>query len=306
MLFPDVNANCADDGRLGGGRALGLFFGGALPWEANNLSFTTMAASESWQITPSLDDIQAIMREVGPRKTVLAIYFRNHYVLDDESGLKGAGALVATFGVSDRALLEVLSGKAKPVGGHTTKGQSPLIPTKAMSLLERNLQPDGQIVRVCLRTNEVLFRTETAVIYSRLVDGRFPDYRQVFPKKPAIKIPLAVPSFHAAVRQAAILTDEDSKRVTFRFETDKLTLQTKGASAGRSKVELKITYEAGPVLAPEGTWAPLGKSLATVVEGQVAFLSGLVMLAAWIGPWLLLAGGGIWLFRRSRAKRPAA
>ena len=116
VLFPDVNANCADDGRLGGGRAMGLFFGGALPWEANHLSFTAMAASDSWQITPALADIQAIMREVGPARTVLAIYFRNPYVLDDESGLKDAGAIVATFGVSDRALLEVLSGRTRPIG----------------------------------------------------------------------------------------------------------------------------------------------------------------------------------------------
>jgi beta-glucosidase len=115
VLFPDVNPACSDDGRLGG-RAAGLLFGGALPWEAGNLSFTTMAASESWQITPSLADIQAVMREVGPRRTVLAIYFRNPYVLDDASGLKEAGAIVAGFGVSDTALLDVVSGRFKPVG----------------------------------------------------------------------------------------------------------------------------------------------------------------------------------------------
>jgi DNA polymerase III subunit beta len=147
--------------------------------------------------------------------------------------------LVAT----DGRRLALTEGKAKAQGGHTTKGQSPLVPSKAMSLLERNLQPDGQMVRVCLRPNEVLFRTETAVIYSRLVDGRFPDYRQVFPKKPAIKIPLPVAPFHAAVRQAAIMTDEDSKRVTFRFETDKLTLLGQGATAGRSKVHMPINYD---------------------------------------------------------------
>jgi beta-glucosidase len=116
VLFPKVNAVCTDDGRLGGGRAMGLFFGGALPWEADNLSFTTMAASQSWQLTPSLADIQAVMREVGPRRTVLAIYFRNPYVLDDASGFKDAGAIVAGFGVSDVALLDVLSGKSKPTG----------------------------------------------------------------------------------------------------------------------------------------------------------------------------------------------
>jgi beta-glucosidase len=75
-----------------------------------------MAVSESWQITPALAEIQAVMREVGPRRTVLAIYFRNPYVLDDASGLKEAGAIVAGFGVSDTALLEVVSGRFKPVG----------------------------------------------------------------------------------------------------------------------------------------------------------------------------------------------
>jgi beta-glucosidase len=116
LAYPDVNTNCVDDGRVGGGRARGLLFGGALPWEVNNLSFTTMAASESWQVTPSLADIQAVMREVGPRNTVLAIYLRQPYVLDDESGLKEAGAILASFSVTDTALLDVMIGKFTPVG----------------------------------------------------------------------------------------------------------------------------------------------------------------------------------------------
>ena len=77
---------------------------------------TTMAASQSWQITPSLETIQAVMKEIGAPKTVLAIYFRNPYVLDDESRLKEAGAILASFGVSDTALLEVISGRFKPRG----------------------------------------------------------------------------------------------------------------------------------------------------------------------------------------------
>ena len=54
--------------------------------------------------------------EGGRRRTVLAIYFRNPYVFDDESGLKEAGAILASFGVSDAALLEVISGRFKPRG----------------------------------------------------------------------------------------------------------------------------------------------------------------------------------------------
>ncbi|RJF96323.1 glycoside hydrolase family 3 protein [Noviherbaspirillum saxi] len=94
----------------------GLTFGGSFPWEGNNLSFTKMAESQSWRISPSLAEIKAVMGEVGASKTVLSIYFRQPYVLDDASGLKNAGAIVAGFGVSNTALLDVLSGKSKPQG----------------------------------------------------------------------------------------------------------------------------------------------------------------------------------------------
>ena len=105
--YADTTKTCLDNG---------LIFGGVFPWEANNLSFTAMAASQSWQLKPSLADIQAVMNEVGPQNTILHIYFRHPFVLDEASGLKNAGAIVAGFGVSDTALLDVLSGKVKPQG----------------------------------------------------------------------------------------------------------------------------------------------------------------------------------------------
>jgi beta-glucosidase len=116
ITHPPANPQCVDDGNLGGPTPLGLVFGGAFPWEANNLSFTTMAASKSWRISPSLADIQAVMREIGPEKVVLSINFRQPYVIDDESGLRRAGAIAAGFGVGNAALLDVLTGKAKPQG----------------------------------------------------------------------------------------------------------------------------------------------------------------------------------------------
>ena len=104
-----------------------------------------------------------------------------------------------------------------------------------MSLLERILA-DGdasQPVQVSLRTNDALFRTERAVIYSRLVEGRFPPYRDVIPKKANAKVPLVVNEFLSAVRQAAIMTDDESKRITFQFASGKLTLEAQGATTGQ-------------------------------------------------------------------------
>jgi beta-glucosidase len=93
-----------------------LFFGGANPDELNFLSFSEMARAQSWKVTPSLEDIQSVMREVGPERTILSIYFRQPYVLDEASGMRGAGAILATFGVSDAAIMDVLTGRFKPAG----------------------------------------------------------------------------------------------------------------------------------------------------------------------------------------------
>src|SRR5437667_117048 len=59
-----------------------------------------------------------------------------------------------------------------------TKG-SHLVPSKAIGLLERNLIDDGEMVRVSLRPNDALFKTDRATIYTRLVEGRYPPYREV-------------------------------------------------------------------------------------------------------------------------------
>jgi len=152
-------------------------------------------------------------------------------------------SLVAT----DGRRLALIHGIGQAKGGHTTKGQSPVVPIKAMTLLERNLVEPDELVKISFRPNDVLMKTERAMIYSRLVEGRFPNYRQVIPKDLAVKIPLTVGPFYSAIRQAAIMTDEESKRVVFSFAKNKLTLKAKGAESGRSKVEMPVDFDHKPI-----------------------------------------------------------
>lgn len=147
--------------------------------------------------------------------------------------------LVAT----DGRRLALATGPATDHGGGDSKDQPHVVPTKAMGLLERILQDGDEAVKVCLRPNDALFKTERAMIYSRLVEGRFPNYQDVIPKKITVKIPLTVGPFMSAVRQAAIMTDDESKRVIFSFTKKKLTMKAQAAESGRSKIELPVDYE---------------------------------------------------------------
>lgn len=91
-------------------------FGGADPTELDFLSFSEMAKSKSWKISPALEDIQKIMETLGPEKTILSIDFRQPYVLDEGSGLLNAAGVLATFGVSDAAVMDIVMGKFNPSG----------------------------------------------------------------------------------------------------------------------------------------------------------------------------------------------
>jgi DNA polymerase III subunit beta len=147
--------------------------------------------------------------------------------------------LVAT----DGRRLALAMGPTQAKGGHTTKGQMPVVPAKAMALLERNLTEPEELVRISFRPNEVLLKTERAMIYSRLVEGRFPDYRKVIPQKHNVKVSLTAGPFQIAVRQAAIMTDDESKRVIFTFAKKKLTLEAQGSESGKSHVEMPLDYD---------------------------------------------------------------
>lgn len=159
-------------------------------------------------------------------------------------------------------------------GGGEKKGHSHLVPPKAMSLLERILADGdaGQPVQVSLRSNDALFRTERAVIYSRLVEGRFPPYRDVIPKKANAKVPLVVNDFLSAVRQAAIMTDDESKRITFHFAPGKLSLEAQGATTGKSKVSMKLDEYAGPAIDISFDPAYLTEMLRVLDGGEVVQL----------------------------------
>ncbi len=111
---PDVPSRAeSPDGCLDGM----LIFGGAFPWEANLLAISDMASARSWKMSPSLEEVRDLVAASGdPGKVVVSIYFRNPYVLDDESGLREVGALLAIFGVSDRAQFDVLTGRHSPAG----------------------------------------------------------------------------------------------------------------------------------------------------------------------------------------------
>ena len=150
---------------------------------------------------------------------------------------------IAMVGTDGRRLAR-MTAPADAVNDPPPAAGSPVIPVKALKLIERHLSDEDPPVHLTIQAGSaVLMRTETAVIYSRLVEGRFPRYQDVFPTNVEVRIPLEAGPLRIAVEQASIVTSEESRGVDFRFGGGMLRLTSQSADVGSSHVELPIAYE---------------------------------------------------------------
>ena len=158
------------------------------------------------------------------------------------------GDTVIAVGTDGRRLAR-MQGTGVAHGDHKTVGMTTIVPTRAISLMERAVIDGDDSVRLTARSNDLLLRTSRCVIFSRLVEGRYPNWRQVFPKREnASQIDMAVGPLFAALRQAAIVTDHDTRGIEFTFGNGTLRLEANTAQIGESSVEMPIAFDGEEVV----------------------------------------------------------
>ncbi len=180
---------------------------------------------------------------------------RTAFATDLESSRYALGGVLLELGpdritgvATDGRRLTRQEGPAKAVSGHQSR-ENTIVPARSMQLIERALAENDEEIQLAVRENDILVKSQRVTVYSRLVEGRFPRWRDVFPKlDPMKRIELSVGPFYAAVRQAAIVTSEKHRGVDFVFTDGKVTLSARSAEMGEARVELPIGYE-GPEMA---------------------------------------------------------
>lgn len=150
---------------------------------------------------------------------------------------------VLAVGTDGRRLARMM-GKGKSFGDHESSENSTIIPTKSLLLMERCIDDREESVHIATRDNDVLLRTSRCTIYSRLVEGRFPNWRQVIPSRDdSVVIDMVVGPFYNVIRQAAIVADQETRGLDLEFGDGTLLLTASTADLGQSRVELPIDYE---------------------------------------------------------------
>ncbi|MBE3124468.1 MAG: DNA polymerase III subunit beta [Acidobacteria bacterium] len=152
-----------------------------------------------------------------------------------------------TLVATDGRRLSVAKGKCKD--GPKEKATS-IVPSKAMLLIERCLTDITDAkgnCRVVLREKDILLETPAVdggkrTVYSRLVDGHFPKYEDVIPKDFDKKATLKTEGFLAAVRRAALLTNEESRGVTVKFGGQEVVVTSRTPEMGEAEVRMPADY----------------------------------------------------------------
>lgn len=127
-----------------------------------------------------------------------------------------------------------------------------IVPTKAINELNRLLATNGE-VEVKFTDNQAAFalrddKGSSVLIISKLIEGNYPNYRQVIPAETKERIALGREELLHALRRAEIMTSEKSNSVKMSFTTNNLAITANTPDVGEARESIAVNYK-GPDIA---------------------------------------------------------
>jgi DNA polymerase-3 subunit beta len=124
-------------------------------------------------------------------------------------------------------------------------GQEPVqavIPSKALGELGRILPGDDSPVTVYFTDNQIFVELGDVTLFSRLLDGQFPNYDQVIPKKNEHTLVAEVSPLQAVVNRIALLAADKGNSVKFHLTEDGLQVTAATPDLGEGSDSLDVEY----------------------------------------------------------------
>jgi DNA polymerase-3 subunit beta len=122
-----------------------------------------------------------------------------------------------------------------------------IIPAKAVNELNRLLQDKGEL-EIRYTENQASFTLKDdkgsgVLIVSKLIEGNYPNYRQVIPNEVKERIPLLREEFLHALRRAEIMTSEKSNSVKLTFGKNNLAITANSPEVGEARESIAVNYK---------------------------------------------------------------
>jgi len=213
----------------------------------SRFSLSTLPASDF----PALDDISSVYEFSVPQnvlktlidKTAFAMaqqdvrYYLNGLMIEVAAGVLRA---VATDG-------HRLSFCEKNIDADLADNKQVIIPRKGVSELQRLLSDSDEPVSVVLGNNHIQCNLENQRFTSKLIDGRFPDYKRVMPEASGNNMLVNREGLKQALVRASILSNEKYRGIRMLMDKQLLKLQAQNPDKEEADVELEIQYDGEPI-----------------------------------------------------------
>jgi len=195
----------------------------------------TINETSSIQYSIKIEDFkQAVSQTIittsndSTRPVLTGVYWNSH---------EGQLYLAATDGyrLSERRLVE------------TKSEVSAIIPTQTLSEVLRNITDESNEIDILFDETQVRFRINDAEIISRLIDGNFPNYRQLIPTSSETTITINKADFIRVTKIAGLFARESGGSVTLTADKEKNSLAVHSIASqfgeNNSEASAKVTAD---------------------------------------------------------------
>ena len=117
------------------------------------------------------------------------------------------------------------------------------VPARALQELARVAgHSEGEQLSVSVRQNQILFVVDRIILSSRLIDGQFPNYRQLLPESFEHELRMAGAELTEVVRRISLLAQKNAP-LRLSFSPGELTVSAQTPDVGEALEALPVAFE---------------------------------------------------------------
>ena len=118
-----------------------------------------------------------------------------------------------------------------------------ILPKKTIFQLVSLLEGQDTSIKICNIKSKIKFEFNNSIVISKLIDGKFPNYIQVIPKKNEKKLEIDLNNFLGSVDRVASVSTDKKEGVKFQLSKDILKLLVNNPNSGDSNESLKVKFD---------------------------------------------------------------
>ena len=117
-----------------------------------------------------------------------------------------------------------------------------IVPAKCVTELQRLVAEEGEL-KMTVGENQVSFEVNGKLLVSKLIEGNYPNYRQVIPAEPKERVTIERGLLFDAVRRVSLLSSDKSNSVKLNFAKNNLEITANTPEVGEAHEDMAVNYK---------------------------------------------------------------